>query len=190
MFEECGATFNFDDYLEKVNGLPRAVGIKNILTTVSEVDLDKLAEIKQNYFLEMIDQKPPKTLSGVKQLLGKLGENIFYIAAASSSKNAPFVLEKAGIANYFNTIVSGHDFKNPKPDPEIFLTAAKRLKMDPSDCVVFEDACHGVEAGNRGGMYTIGLLTSNDKKIPKIANITFKDFKKHQVVLQHILSLN
>jgi hypothetical protein len=57
MFEECGATFNFDDYLEKVNGLPRAVGIKNILTKVSEVDLDKLAEIKQNYFLEMTNQK-------------------------------------------------------------------------------------------------------------------------------------
>lgn len=190
MFEECGATFNFDDYLEKVNGLPRAVGIKNILTKVSEADLDKLAEIKQEYFLEMIDQKPPKTLSGVKQLLEKLGENIFYIAAASSSKNAPFVLEKTGLAKYFNTIVSGHDFKNPKPDPEIFLTAAKRLKMDPSECVVFEDAYHGVEAGNRGGMYTIGLMTSNDKKIPKIANITFKDFKKHQAVLQHILSLN
>jgi beta-phosphoglucomutase len=190
MFEEAGSKFDFDDYLEKVNGLPRAVGIKNILTDVSDNDLDKLAEKKQQYFLEMIDQKPPRPLSGVKKLLQSLGENLFYIAAASSSKNAPFVLKKVRLDHFFNTIVSGHDFKKPKPDPELFLTAAKKMHIDPSECVVFEDAYHGVEAGNRGGMYTIGVMTSNDQKIPEIAHATFKDFKKHQAVLKHLLSLN
>jgi beta-phosphoglucomutase len=190
MFEEQGVKFTFDDYLEKVNGLPRSVGIRNILTDVSDGELSPLAEIKQQYFLEMVNEKPPKPLEGVKEFLHSLGENLFYIAAASSSKNAPYVLEKTKLAPHFNTIVSGHDFKKPKPDPEIFLTAAERLGMDPSECIVFEDAYHGVEAGKRGGMYTIGLLTSDDQKIPGIAHHTIKDFKKHQQVLAHILQLS
>lgn len=190
MFEEAGAKFNFDDYLEKVNGLPRAIGIKNILTDISDSKLDKLAEKKQQYFLAMVDEKPPKPLKGVKQFLQSLGENLFYIAAASSSKNAPFVLKKTKLDHFFNTIVSGHDFKKPKPDPELFLLAAERMGMIPSECVVFEDAYHGVEAGNRGGMYTIGMMTSNDTKIPEIANLTVKDLKDHKSVLQHILTLN
>lgn len=190
MFQEAGALFNFEDYLEKVNGLPRAIGIKNVLTDVGDEDLDRLAKIKQNYFLEMVDQKPPKPLAGVKQFLQGLGKNLFCIAAASSSKNAPFVLKKTKLDHFFKTIVSGNDFKKPKPDPELFLTAAQRLGMNPSDCIVFEDAYHGVEAGKRGGMYTIGLLTSNDQKIPEIAHYIVRDFKKHQLILQHILQLD
>ncbi len=190
MFQEAGALFNFEDYLEKVNGLPRAIGIKNVLTDVGDEDLDRLAEIKQNYFLEMVDHKPPKPLPGVKLFLQNLGKNLFYIAAASSSKNAPFVLNKTKLDHFFYTIVSGNDFRKPKPDPELFLTAANRLGMNPSECVVFEDAYHGVEAGKRGGMYTIGLLTSNDQKIPEIAHYIVRDFKKHQLILQHILQLD
>jgi beta-phosphoglucomutase len=189
MFEEYGIKFDFDDYLEKVNGLPRAIGIKNILTDISDTELDKLAEKKQRYFLSMVDEKPPKPLKGVKQFLQSLGENLFYIAAASSSKNAPFILKKAKLDHFFNTIVSGHDFKKPKPDPELFLLAAERMGMSPSECVVFEDAYQGVEAGNRGGMYTIGMMTSNDIKIPEIAKLTVKNLKNHHRVLQHIQSL-
>ncbi len=190
MFQQAGASFDFSDYLEKVNGLPRAVGIKNILTDVADDELDKLAEVKQQFFLELVDHKPPKPLGGVKAFLHSLGNNLFYLAAASSSKNAPFVLKKTKLDHFFNTIVSGHDFKKPKPDPELFLLAAKKLGMNPSECVVFEDAYHGVEAGNRGGMYTIGLLTSNDQKIPEIAHLTVHDLKKHQKILDHILKLN
>lgn len=190
MFQQAGASFDFSDYLEKVNGLPRAVGIKNILTDVADDELDKLAEVKQQFFLELVDHKPPKPLGGVKAFLQSLGNNLFYLAAASSSKNAPFVLKKTKLDHFFNTIVSGHDFKKPKPDPELFLLAAKKLGMNPSECVVFEDAYHGVEAGNRGGMYTIGLLTSNDQKIPEIAHLTVHDLKKHQKILDHILKLN
>jgi beta-phosphoglucomutase len=190
MFQEAGAKFEFEDYLEKVNGLPRATGIKNILTGVVDVELEKLADKKQQYFLEMVDQKPPKPLPGVKLFLQNLDKNLFYIAAASSSKNAPFVLKKTRLSHFFNTIVSGNDFKKPKPDPELFLIAARRLGMNPSECVVFEDAYHGVEAGKRGGMYTIGLLTSNDQKIPEIAHYIVRDFKKHQLILQHILQLD
>lgn len=190
MFKEAGADFSFEDYLEKVNGLPRATGIKNILSQIDESELKKFADIKQQYFLEMIDQKPPEILKGVVPFLQALTKNLFFLAAASSSKNAPFVLKKTGLSKYFNTILSGNDFKNPKPDPELFLTAANKLGMHPAECVVVEDAYHGVEAGNRGGMYTIGLLTSNDQKIPEIAQLTVKDLKNHQALLKHVLSLS
>jgi phosphoglycolate phosphatase-like HAD superfamily hydrolase len=104
------------------------------------------------------------------------------IADASSSKNAALFLRKIrldtfaqeqGIASpslrpglslldYFDADVSGRDFAHGKPDPEIFLTAAHELGVEPRRAMVLEDASAGVEAAKAGGMAAIGIARADD----------------------------
>jgi beta-phosphoglucomutase-like phosphatase (HAD superfamily) len=93
------------------------------------------------------------------------------VAAASSSKNAKLFLERVDLANYggsgnlheiFDVDVSGRDFAQGKPNPEIFLTAAKELGVDPRDAFVCEDATNGIQAAKAGEFGAIGVSRADD----------------------------
>ena len=79
------------------------------------------------------------------------------LASSSSIDNIRQVLYQCGISESFDLIVSGEDFTSSKPDPEIFLYCARRMKLEASDCVVIEDSVNGVLAAKRAGMKVIGL---------------------------------
>jgi beta-phosphoglucomutase-like phosphatase (HAD superfamily) len=107
------------------------------------------------------------------------------VAAASSSKNADLFLrqirldtfgEDQGISSptlrpgltlldYFDANVSGRDFAHGKPDPEMFLTAAHELRVDPDHAVVMEDAAAGVQAAKAGRMGAIGIARKDDAEL-------------------------
>jgi alpha,alpha-trehalase len=97
-------------------------------------------------------------------LIEKLRRHGVRVAVISSSRNAPEILAAAGVADLFETRIDGivaADLKLPgKPDPAVFLEAAKRLGAEPSRAVVVEDATAGVEAGRRGGF---GLVIGVDR---------------------------
>jgi beta-phosphoglucomutase len=78
-------------------------------------------------------------------------------ALGSASKNAPLILGRLGISSMFDTVVDGNKVSNAKPDPEVFLCAARELNLPPADCVVFEDAEAGIEAAHRAGMTAVGI---------------------------------
>lgn len=90
----------------------------------------------------------------VKESLQKLKTNGYLLACCSSSK--PDYIEKAlkdcDIYNYFDVVLSGHDFTKSKPDPEIYLTAMNQLNLNPSQCAVIEDSSYGIEAGKNAKM--------------------------------------
>ena len=67
--------------------------------------------------------------------------------------------------DYFDADVSGRDFAHGKPDPEIFLTAARELGVEPRDAMVLEDASAGVEAAKAGGMTAIGIARAGDAEL-------------------------
>jgi beta-phosphoglucomutase-like phosphatase (HAD superfamily) len=107
------------------------------------------------------------------------------IAAASSSKNAglflrqirldtfaeqnglsyDFVTPGLSLLDSFDVDISGRDFAQGKPHPEIFLTGASELGVPPEDCFVVEDAASGVQAAKAGGMAAIGLARADDEKL-------------------------
>ena len=74
--------------------------------------------------------------------------------------NVDFVLDKCHIEPYFTAIVAGDEVTRCKPDPEIYLTAASKLGLKPSECLVFEDAEAGIEAAKRAGMKVVALATT------------------------------
>lgn len=190
LFSEQGINFTFQDYLQKVNGIPRLSGISNMMPHLNKKALEILASEKQSYFSELVTENPPKPLSGVIKILQKLKKNKTKLAAASSSKNAPQLLEKAGLSKYFNAIVGGHDFTRSKPDPELFLVASKKININPRNCVVIEDAAIGIQAAKNAKMKTIGVLSSNDPEIKNIADITIKSLREVEKILNFIEKLN
>ncbi|MFA6295853.1 MAG: beta-phosphoglucomutase family hydrolase [Patescibacteria group bacterium] len=179
-FKQEGVNLTRRDYDKKVNGVPRIDGITNILGKVSKKRLDEMMERKQAFFIEAVNAHPPKTFSGFREFVSKLKRKKIKIAAASSSKNTEFILKKIKIYDCFDKVITGYDFKKSKPNPEIFLTAAKRIKVDPKDCVVFEDAVLGVEAGKKAKMKVVGFASSNIKDVKK-ADLIIKSFEKLKV---------
>ena len=129
---------------------------------------------KNNDYLAYIKKMDDsEILPDVPKILTLLKENAIPIALGSASKNALPILEKVGLAHFFDVIVDGNNVTKAKPDPEVFLMAAKKMNLSPSNCIVFEDAVAGIEAANAANMISIGI---GEKKVLSQANYIFKDF--------------
>jgi len=147
---------------EKLKGVSRMHSLDIILelngVSLSDHDKEILANKKNGWFVDYLERMAPDEIfPGVKVLLNELRRRGVRIALASSSKNAKTVIQLLRIQNEFDVIVDGTMTVNSKPDPEIFLLAAKKLGLDPKDCLVFEDAEAGVEAALAAGMRCIGV---------------------------------
>ncbi|KKT42653.1 MAG: HAD-superfamily hydrolase, subfamily IA, variant 3 [Microgenomates group bacterium GW2011_GWC1_44_37] len=145
-------------------------------------DTDKLIDKRQYVYLELIRQHAIAR-AGLIELLDLLKQHNIKMALASSSilSHIHLVLAKLDVANYFNAIVSGHDVPRGKPAPDIFLEAAKQLHVDPIDCVVFEDAQTGIEAGKVAGAKVVAVPNKYTKN---------HDFSKADLVIDSLENIN
>ncbi len=176
-FKHKEIELKYSDYIQKLNGVPREHGIRNVLPYVSDADAQKLFDLKQQYLMELLGTQDIKVIPGVRATLKKLQKE-YTLAAASSSKNATQFLHKAGLESFFSTIVTGHDIQKSKPDPELFLLAAQRIGIDPIDCVVIEDAKTGIEAAHNGEMRAVGFLRSNDHELARSTQYLISKFNE------------
>ncbi len=124
----------------------------------SEEEKVKLADRKNGYYVDMLnDLDETALLPGATETLEMLHKEGILTAVGSASKNAPLILEKTGLLPLIDKISCGLDVTKSKPDPEVFLVAAKKLELSPEDCLVVEDAAAGVEAAKNGGMKSLGV---------------------------------
>lgn len=155
--------FDFtEEQNEHLKGVSRIRSLELILgwggVTKTEAEKEELATRKNNWYVEMINQmKPDEILPGAKEFLEACKNAGIKTALGSASKNSMTILEKVNIVGLFDAVVDGNKVTKAKPDPEVFLTGARELGVDPSHCVVFEDAIAGVEAALRGGMKAVGV---------------------------------
>jgi beta-phosphoglucomutase len=147
---------------ELLKGVSRMRSLEIILS-LGNIELpveqrEQLADKKNTWFVEYIESiRPEEIFPGVVDLIKSLRVKNIKVGLASSSKNAPRVIELLGIASLFDTLIDGTMIVHTKPDPEIFLLAAHKLGINPSDCLVFEDAEAGVEAALSAGMKCVGV---------------------------------
>lgn len=123
--------------------------------------LAALADEKEAIYREIYAPEI-RPVAGLRELLERLHAAGIRCAVGSSGckANVDFVLEKCAIGEWFEARVSGDMVTRCKPDPEIYLTAAAALGVDPSECVVFEDAKAGIEAARRAGAGRIVALAT------------------------------
>lgn len=147
---------------ERLKGVSRMASLEIILekSTIEYTDEQKeeMCASKNEVYLQMI-QSINKTdvLPGMLQLIQDLQVKGLKLAVCSASKSAVLILDKLELTPYFDTIVDGNQVTKPKPDPEVFTIARDRFKLDSSQCIVFEDAYAGIQAGLAAGMYCIGI---------------------------------
>ncbi len=130
-------------------------------------------------------------VAGLHQLLQDLQKQGIKCAVGSSGpkENVAFVLDKCHIEPYFAVRISGDMVTRCKPDPEIFLTAASALGLQPEECIIFEDAVAGIAAAQAAGMKVIALTTTHSIERIEAANpnLIIDDFTA--VTVEQILSL-
>lgn len=149
------------DIEEKLKGLERMASLEVVLgeqsDEFSEGEKVALAERKNDCYRDLIQSlSRADLLPGADELLHWLRAERIPIGLASASKNAPAVLRALGIADCF-TVIADPAKAAPKPAPDIFLAAARKLAVEPGRCLAFEDAAAGVAAIRAAGMTAVGV---------------------------------
>ena len=166
------------EHNEELKGVSRIRSLDIILKLgniqASEENKNKWLKQKNEDYLGYIEQMDEtEILPGVVNILEFIKEKKQLIALGSASKNARPILEKVKILHLFDAIVDGNDVTNAKPDPEVFLRAAKLLNVSNENSMVFEDAVAGIQAANSANMTSIGI---GEEQILHEAKYNFKDF--------------
>lgn len=126
-----------------------------------EAQVAQLDDCKEAAFRRIVANDFP-AMPGVMDLLQSLHAEGFRLAVGSSGpkENVDLVLQELGARRLFGAVITGNDVHQGKPDPEVFLLAARRLEIAPSRCVVIEDAPAGVAAARAAGMKCVGLIST------------------------------
>lgn len=136
-----------------------------------------LAQEKNGLYAAYLDAMTPGDLDkDVRMTLHTLRQRGYLLAIGSSSKNAGLILNRLGLGNFFDAVADGNQIARSKPDPEVFLLAARLLGVSPEHAMVIEDAQSGVQAAKAGHFRAIGLRTegndpNSDITIKKLSNL-------------------
>ena len=174
---------------EHLKGVNRMRSLEMILdwgkVSKTEAEMLELAAGKNAEYVEMISKMTAEeVLPGTLQLLQALKAAGIKIALGSASKNSGLILERTNLAHLFDAIVDGNHVSASKPDPEVFLKGAEALGLEPSNCIVFEDAQAGVQAAINGGMKVIGIGQQNNLAG---ANLVIRDLS--EISVEEIVNL-
>ncbi len=177
MFEEKGLKVQPEDFLPFVGA-----GENRYLGGVAEkynfpVDIDEIKARTYEIYGEIIRGKL-EPLAGVTGFISACKQKGLKIAVATSADEVKMKANLAEIGipvETFDAAVNGLMIENKKPDPEIFITAARHLGLRPEECLVVEDAVNGVEAGKRAGARVLAIMSSFTKEQLKDADWIVKD---------------
>jgi beta-phosphoglucomutase len=159
--DQLGINFTEEDN-ERLKGVSRMASL-DIILEIGNLILDEkrkleYATLKNSWYVEYISKMTPsEILPGCVKFIKELRNANIRTAIGSASKNTPMILERVGIKDLFDAVADGNNITKAKPDPEVFLKAADMVGVKPGDCIVFEDAVAGIQAGLNAGMMCIGI---------------------------------
>jgi len=160
--KECGKTLP-ENHFKRGFGMKNEVIIPELLRwTTAPVEIRLLSLRKEAIYREVVREQGIAALPGVEPWLRTLRDEGIPCVIASSThrENITTTLEVIGLDSFFADIVTAEDVKRGKPDPEVFLTAAQRIGVEPVDAVVFEDALVGITAAKAAGMRVVAVATT------------------------------
>jgi HAD superfamily hydrolase (TIGR01509 family) len=163
-----------EGHFRKGFGMKNEFIIPNLLNWSNRAqEIRQLSLRKEELYREILLEWGIRSLPGVIEWLTELRKHGVRCAIGSSTHRLNILtsLTVLGFEDWFAAIVTAEDVSQGKPDPEVFLTAAKQIGIDPSHCVVFEDAFVGIEAAHRGGMKVVAVATTNRIETLKNADL-------------------
>ena len=163
--KECGKILP-ENHFKRGFGMKNEVIIPELLGWTSvPTEVRILSLRKEALYREVVREKGIEALPGVREFLQTLKDNGVPCVIGSSThrENITTTLEVLGLEDFFASLVTAEDVKRGKPDPEVFLTAATRIDVDPADAVVFEDALVGIAAAKSAGMRVVAVTTTEPK---------------------------
>jgi len=182
-----------DEFIERLIGIGSAETFREILrssrTSFDETLIKRLVEKKVQNEIEM--SAAVKLFDGSLDLLEHLqGKVKLGLASMNDQKAIDHLLKTTNIHKFFGAILTADDISKPKPDPEIFLKCALKLKSKPDKCVVFEDSIFGVEAAKKARMGCIAVLTGvySRKELKNAgADLVVSSLSEKEAILHFVL---
>ena len=182
-----------DEYIERRIGIGAADTFRDILQLAKmqfdEKLIQHLVERKSQLEIELADQVT--VFPGARELLEALhGKTKMALASMSNRSVIKHMLKAKELENYFNAVLTAESISHSKPNPEIFLKAASKLKTSPGRCVVIEDSIFGVKAAKSANMRCVAVVTGVYSKVelekekPDLIVKTLKDKKITPFILQ------
>ena len=135
------------------------------------IHIGNFRDIATSYFVykALIKQVTSKDiLPGVMDFLNESKKQGILLAVASASKNARTVLEGLGILSMFDYVADASKIRYTKPDPEVFIDCMEHLKLQPWECIAFEDAAAGIEAIQAANIAAVGIGASVKPAVPDV----------------------
>lgn len=165
-YEQNGVAITREE-LDSMRGIPPAATIRKFIPYIAnEAEFQRLHDERADLLTQAFTYNEIPLVNGIADFMQDLRRQNIHIAVATSTKRdiAIQVLQKVGVYNFVDVLVGGDEITKGKPDPDIFLTAAKKLGVTSHECVVFEDSQAGVEAGLRAKMHVVAMLTTHTKE--------------------------
>jgi beta-phosphoglucomutase-like phosphatase (HAD superfamily) len=174
------------EFLVRTAGKTNREVVPEIFGNISDAEVEHISNLKESKYRELF--LPHRRLvAGAREFIEMA------VATAAPPENVEFIIDGMNLRGQFDAIVTAADVKRGKPDPEIFLKSAERVGVDPSRCMVFEDALGGFEAAFRAGMKSVGIATVNPlESIMRLegviaSSIDFTPFSPERLIEEHLM---
>ena len=163
--EKRGVSYTEEDFLSGFGKTTREHLKENFGAGMSDDEIDQIEAEKEALYRETVAEAFP-AMPGARELIQALKDADFKVAVATSgpAANLMMTVREMKLQPFLSAVVSGADVTKGKPDPEIFLKAAKNSGVKPNRCVVIEDSRFGVQAAKAAGMGCLGLLSTGHER--------------------------
>ena len=176
--KKMGMEISDEDYKANISGRTNQDAVEYILNKKMTNENAAVYYLEKEKIYREIYAPVIKPIAGLMNLLADLKEHQVAMAIATSGiqVNIDFMFKHIPIQKYFEKVVNSTHISKGKPDPEIFLTTATMLGVEPENCVVFEDSTAGVQAAKAAGMKTVALTTTHTQKELNNADTIIDDY--------------
>ena len=183
-FKRKGIDLTDEDFKRKISGANNAKIFENMLGRVlTPEEVKEYGHEKETIYREIYAPEI-KEVEGLHNILNQLKAKGLKLGIATTAiePNRDFALDALGLHGQFDAIVGDEHVTHGKPDPEIYLLAAKRLDVQPKQCIVFEDTPPGIQSAKGAGMKVVALLTSHVEEDLLGADYIVKDFSQVELL--------
>ncbi len=162
-FKELGKDFyTLEEYVKEHGGQNMRAVYTQFMGPASDEVIEKARITRRKYYAENLEKHGVTSINGAVDIIHEAHLKKLKIAIVTGATRKTFkeTFSRSDIPDIFHAVINAEDYTNPKPHPEPYLNAAKKLNVKPSECIIFEDALNGVKSAIEAGIDYFALTTN------------------------------